>query len=132
MPHQRLGEPKLAVCAHHAETRNVPVLNAICRLLLHLGEDIAHNLRGVGVGVREVDGDVGELWPRERVVEVVFEEVVFGEVGDVGELDVGEVGGLELADIHRWLCGAGGGSGGPGSWAELVFRGCCRVLVGSN
>jgi hypothetical protein len=68
----------------------VAVLHAVGRLLLHLSEDIADDL-GVVVGglggPRHVDGDIGELGPREGVVEVVLEEVVLGEVLDVGVLD---------------------------------------------
>lgn len=41
------------------------------------------------------------------MVEVVFHEVVLGEVGEVGLLDVGEVRGAEEADIHL-LSGRGG------------------------
>lgn len=89
--------------AHHAETGNVTMLHAVRRLLLHLGEDIADDLGvlvGVLLGARDVDGDVAELGPGEGVVEVVFEEVVFGEVLEVRVLDEGEVGGGEDADIH--------------------------------
>ncbi len=34
------------------------------------------------------------------MVEVVFAEIVFGEIGYVGGLDVGDVGGAEDADVH--------------------------------
>ena len=77
-------------------------------LLLHLRQHIAHDARRI-VGAlwrtRDVDGDEGELGPGERVVEVVFHKVVFGEVGDVGVLDVRDVGGVEEADVHG--CGLG-------------------------
>lgn len=48
------------------------------------------------------------------MVEVVFAEVVFGQVGDVGGLDVRDVGGAEEADVHCWR---GGGAG----WVEGVM-----------
>ena len=38
------------------------------------------------------------------MVQVVFQKVVFGEVGYVCGLDVGEVGGVEDADVHFWPC----------------------------
>lgn len=34
------------------------------------------------------------------MVQVVLAEVVFGQVGDVGELDVRDVRGAEEADVH--------------------------------
>lgn len=34
------------------------------------------------------------------MVEVVFQEVVLGKVGDVGLLDMGDVGGTKETDIH--------------------------------
>ena len=70
------------------------VRHPIRGLLLHLGEDIADDL-GVVVrrlcGARGVDGHEAQLRPRERVVQVVLEEVVFGEVLEVGVLDQREV-----------------------------------------
>lgn len=52
--------------AHDAETGDVPVLDAIRGLLLHLGEDVANDAGGlVGVfgGVAEVYCHVRELRP---------------------------------------------------------------------
>lgn len=94
----------------------MPMLHPIRRLLLHLREHIPNNL---GILARQIpapglparlpagvlcvsvlgadDGDEGQLRPGEGVVEVVFQEVVFGEVGDVAGLDAGEevdVGGV--------------------------------------
>ena len=34
------------------------------------------------------------------MVEVVFQEVIFGEIGDVGGLDMRDIGGMEDADVH--------------------------------
>lgn len=52
----------------------------------------------------DIDGHETKLWPGEGVVEVVLEEVVLGEVLEVGVLDEGEVVGGEEADIHcGWL-----------------------------
>ncbi len=96
--------------AHDAQARDVPVLHAIHGLLLHLREDVADDLGGVVGGARgagDVDGDVGELWPGEGVVEVVLQEVVLRQVGDVGGLHVGDVGGEEDADVHCWWRGRG-------------------------
>jgi hypothetical protein len=77
--------------------------HAVGRLLLHLGEHIANNL-GVLVGrawrARGIDSNVAELRPRERVIEVVLEEVVLGQVLEIGVLDEGEVGGFEETDVH--------------------------------
>ncbi|KAK2729580.1 hypothetical protein CKAH01_02554 [Colletotrichum kahawae] len=77
--------------------------HAVGGLLLHLGEHIADDLGvvvGCALGAGDVDGDIAELGPREGVVEVVLEEVVLGQVLEVGVLYEGEVGGLEEADIH--------------------------------
>lgn len=41
------------------------------------------------------------------MIEVVFEEVVFGQVSDIGKLHVWDVGGLEDADIHLGYCVCG-------------------------
>lgn len=91
--------------AHDAQTRDVAVLDPIGGLLLHLGEDIADDFGGVVggfLGAGDVDGDVGELRPRQGVVQVVFAEVVFRQVRDVRRLHVRDVGGVEEADVHCW------------------------------
>lgn len=88
---------------HDTQTRDVPVLHPVRRLLLHLGQHVADNL-GVVVGplarARDIDGDEAELRPGQRVVEVVLEEVVLGQVLQVGVLDQREVGRGEEADVH--------------------------------
>ena len=91
------------MCAHDAQASNMAMRHAVRRLFLHLGEHIADDLGivvGVLLGAGDVDGYVAELGPGEGVVEVVFQEVVFGEVFEVGVLDEGQVGGGEEADIH--------------------------------
>lgn len=88
------------------------MLHTIRRLLLHLRQNIPHNLRILAgdisrdAGARTAalipvlgpdNGDEAQLRPCQGVVEVVFQEVVFGEVGDVASLDGGEqvdVGGV--------------------------------------
>lgn len=75
----------------------MPMLHPVRRLLLHLRKHIPDDL---GILPGEIialepaagpdDGDEGELRPGERVVEVVFQKVVFGEVCDVAGLDCGE------------------------------------------
>lgn len=85
----------------------MPMLHTIRGLLLHLGEHVADDLGvlvGVLLGAGDVDGDVAELGPGQRVVQVVLEEVVFGQVFEVGVLDEGEVGGGEDADVHCGGC----------------------------
>jgi hypothetical protein len=61
LAHQLLGDAQAAVGAHDGQRRDVAVLHAVGRLLLHLGEHIADDL-GVVVGrlgrARHVDGDV--------------------------------------------------------------------------
>lgn len=87
----------------HAQTCDVPVLHAVRGLLLHLRQYISHDLRRVvGCPWRpgDVHGDVGERGPGERMVQVVFEEVVLREVGEVRLLHVGDVGGPEDTDVH--------------------------------
>ena len=34
------------------------------------------------------------------MVEVIFQEVIFGEIGDIGGLDMRDIGGMEDADVH--------------------------------
>ena len=88
---------------HDAQTRNMPVLHPVRRLLFHFRQHIADYFRrvvGGFLGPGGVDGDVGELWPGEGVVEIVFAEVVFGQVRYVGGLHVGDVGGVEDTDVH--------------------------------
>lgn len=92
---------------HDAQARNVPVLHAVRRFFLHLGQHVADDFRVV-VGplarTRDVDGDEAELRPGEGVVEVVLEEVVFRQVLQVGVLDQREVGRGEEADVHGCDC----------------------------
>jgi hypothetical protein len=61
--------------AHNGDGGDVPVLDAVRRVFLHLGEDVADDARWVVgglLGAGDVDGDVGELGPREGMVEVVL------------------------------------------------------------
>ena len=70
--------------AHDTQTRDVTMLDPIRRFLLHLRKHVSDDLRGVvgGAGrAGDIDGDVGEGGPGQGVVEVVFEEVVFRQVG---------------------------------------------------
>ena len=85
----------------------MPVLNVVDWLLFHLGQNVSDDPRGLVGGLlrpRDIHGHVRELGPGEGMVEVVFEEVVFGEVGDVGGLDVRDVGGSEHSDVHLVKC----------------------------
>lgn len=104
----------------------MPMLQPIRRFLLHLRQHIPNNLRVLardiarhtGPGTTALipilgpdDGDKAQLRPCQGVVEVVFQEVVFGQVGDVAgldggeEVDVGGVGG-EGDDVDHF--GGGG------------------------
>ena len=81
----------------------MPVLHPVRGLFLHFRKHITYYPGGVvGClgGAGSVDRDVGEGGPREGVVEVVFEEVVLGEIGEVRLLYVGDVGGVEGPDVH--------------------------------
>ena len=100
--HQLLRQPQLPVRPHHAQARDVPVRHAVRRLLLHLGEHISDDLWRVcsGAGRAGVDRHVGERRPGQGVVQVVLEEVVLGEVGEVGLLDMRQVRGAKEADVH--------------------------------
>lgn len=93
--------------AHDTQAGDMAVLHPVRRLLLHLGQDVADDL-GVVISrlgrARNVDGHIGQLRPRQRVVQVVLEEVVLGKVLDVGVLDQRDVGGAEDADIHFGGC----------------------------
>lgn len=107
--HQPLRNPQPSMRPHNTNTRDMPMLHPIRRLLLHLRQHIPNNL---GILARQIpapglparisagvlcvsvpgahNGDEGQLRPGEGVVEVVFQEVVLGEVGDIAGLDGGE------------------------------------------
>lgn len=55
--------------------------------LLHFGQDIADNFGVCCRFAAAYDGYEGELRPGKGVVEVVFEEIILGEVGEVTLLD---------------------------------------------
>jgi hypothetical protein len=66
---------------HHTQTRDMPMLHSIRRILFHFREDIAYD-SGVVVGrllrSRDIDCDEGELRPGEGMIEVIFHEVACG------------------------------------------------------
>lgn len=104
------------------------MLDAVGGLLLHLGQDIADDL-GVVVGrllgARDIDGDVGQLGPRQGVVQVVLHKVVLGQVLEVGVLDQRDVARLEAADVHCcWAVTAGDGVCGLRRVGAML----CRAL----
>lgn len=73
----------------------MPMRHAVRGLLLHLGQHIADHFRrliptSMFCAIVPDDGDEAELWPGQRVIQVVFQKVVFGQVGDVAGLDGGE------------------------------------------
>lgn len=87
--------------AHHTQARDMSMWNPIRGFLLHLSEDIAHHL---GIFFRSPaadaagfmlsiavfgphDGDEAQLRPCQGMVEVVFQKVVLGQVGNVAGLD---------------------------------------------
>lgn len=81
----------------------MPMLDIIDRFFFHFGENIANDFRGVVRGslrAGSVDSDVGKLRPGEGVIEVVFHKIIFGKVGYICGLDVGEVGRSEDSDVH--------------------------------
>lgn len=102
---------------HHTQTRNMSMRNPIRRLLLHLRQHISHYFRILIPSTRRRgrnpipsllipvlgpdDSHETQLRPRERVVQVVFQKVVLGQVGDVAGLDGGEE-----VDV-RWVRGEG-------------------------
>lgn len=52
--------------AHHGQAGDVAVLDAVCGLLLHLGEDVSDDLGvviGGLLGAGDVDRDKAQLWP---------------------------------------------------------------------
>lgn len=81
----------------------MPMLDVVDRLLFHLGQNVSDDARRLVGGLlrpRDIHSHIRELGPGEGMVEVVFEEVIFGEVGYVGGLDVGDVGRSEHSDVH--------------------------------
>ena len=72
--------------SHNTQTRDMPVLNSVWRIFLHFPKYVANNF-GVFRGCwASDDSDVGELWPGEGVVEVVFQEVVLRKVRKIALL----------------------------------------------
>jgi len=62
------------------------VLDSIGWILLHLRKYVSYDARvviGRLLGAGDIDGDVGELWPGESMVEVVFHKVVLRQIGNV-------------------------------------------------
>jgi len=62
-----------------------------------------------------VDGHIAQLRPAKGMVHVIFAEVVLGQVGDIGLLDLGNVRRVEESDVHF--------GGGPGNfeWSQCYF-----------
>ena len=84
------------------------VLNAVRRVFFHFCEDVADDFWVFLWFGASYDGDERELWPGESVVKVVFQKVVFREVGDIAGLDGGKEGdvggvGAEWKDIDHFL-----------------------------
>ena len=66
--------------SHDTETRNMPMLYIIDGLFLHLRQHIADDLGRIVWRFpwsRGIHGNVGELGPRQRVVQVILQEVIF-------------------------------------------------------
>ena len=66
------------MCAHDAQAGNMTMLNSIGGILLHLRKHVSYDARvviGRLLRARDIDGDVGELWPGEGMVEVIFHEI---------------------------------------------------------
>lgn len=63
-------------------------------VLLHFGQDVAHNLPVL------VLGDIRELGPRKAVVEIIFHLVVLGKAKEVAVLHVHQVVWPSIADVH--------------------------------
>lgn len=67
--------------AHDAQTGDMTMLDSIGGILLHLRKHVSDD---TGVVIRrllwtgDIDGDVGELWPGEGMVEVVLHKVAGG------------------------------------------------------
>lgn len=111
--HEFLRDAEPAVCAHDRQGRDVAVLDSVRGVFFHFGEHVPDNF---GVGGRLAvgpahDGHEGELRPCQGVVQVVFQEVVLREVGEVALLD----GGQER-DV--------GGEGRHGEYVDHCGRSC--------
>ena len=77
--------------------------NAVHWFFFHLGQDIANDLRGfirTSLKSGSVNGDIGELWPRKSVIKIVFQKIVFGKIGDVCRLNMGNIRGSKYSNIH--------------------------------
>lgn len=47
-----------------------------------------------------INGNIAQLRPTKRMVEIVFAKVVLGKIGDVCGLDVGNIGRVEKSNVH--------------------------------
>ena len=66
LAHQLLSNPQPTVRPHDAQAGDVAMRHAVRRVLLHLGQDIAHDLGivvGRLLGAGDVDGHEAELGP---------------------------------------------------------------------
>lgn len=63
------------------------------------------------------------------MVEVVLAEVVFGQIGDVGRLDMRDVGRPENADIHLGRVSSGAGCLRGLYWVRTSLGGRGGVLL---
>jgi hypothetical protein len=93
--HELVCEAETAVGAEDADAGDVTVRDAVGGLLLHLAEDVSDD------PVLLVFGDVRELGPCERMVEVVSERVVFGQVVQVAVLHAQQVVDLRSGRASR-------------------------------
>lgn len=78
----------------------MPMLYSIGGILFHLREHIPHHLRIVTGPSSPIvlsprvahNSDEAQLRPAQRMVKVIFQKVILGQVGDVAGLDGGEEG----------------------------------------
>lgn len=64
--------------AHDAQTCDMTMLHSIGGVLLHLRKHVSYDARvviGRLLRAGDIDGNVGELWPGEGMVEIVFHKI---------------------------------------------------------
>ena len=82
--HELIGKTEPPVGSEDGEGGDVP-MRISGFLILHLGQDVANNLAIL------INGNIGDLGPGERVVQVVLELVVLRQTEQIAVLNIQQV-----------------------------------------
>lgn len=92
--HELGGKAELAVGAENGEGGDVAVAR-LGGVLLHLGQDVAHDLAAVILGNKE------ELWPRQDMIQIVLHLVILREAEQVARLHRQQILHRRLTDANH-------------------------------